>query len=65
VTIYVLLGREDGRNPVRYFIAKNCDLTDQVSSPPNWKENAFMMLKSVERYEGRWDLYKKQHRLAQ
>ena len=56
VTIYVLLGKEDGRKPVRYFIAKNHKLTAHVSKPPKWRDNAFMLLKSVEKYEGRWDI---------
>jgi hypothetical protein len=56
VTIYVLLGKEDGRKPVRYFIAANRELAAFVSRPPNWTSNAFMMLKSLEQYEGRWDI---------
>jgi hypothetical protein len=56
VTVYVLLGKEDCRKPVRYFIAKNRDLASFVSSPPNWKSNAFMFLKSLESHEGRWDI---------
>ncbi len=56
VTIYVLLGKEDGRNPVRYFVVRNRDVTKKVSKPPNWKENAFMMLKSITQYENRWDI---------
>jgi hypothetical protein len=56
ITIYVLLGKEDGRKPVRYFIAKNQELKVYVSKPPKWKDNAFMLLKSVEKYEDRWGL---------
>jgi hypothetical protein len=56
VTIYVLLGREDGQNPVRYFIARNRDLTEHVAKPAGWKANAFMALKAVEQYEGRWEI---------
>ena len=56
VTIYVLLGKEDGWKPVRYFIAKNHELAAHVSKPPNWKDNGFMQLKSVEKYEDRWDI---------
>jgi hypothetical protein len=55
-TIYVLLGREDARKPVRYFITKNRHIAAHVSSPPKWKLNAFMMLKSIEKYEDRWDI---------
>jgi hypothetical protein len=64
ITIYVLLGAEEAAKPVRYFIAKNCDLAKQVSIPPSWKESgkevatAFTMLKSVEAFEDRWDILK-------
>ncbi len=56
VTIYVLLGKEDGRKQVRYFIARNRDVARSVSCPPKWKLNGFMMLKSIEKYENRWDI---------
>jgi hypothetical protein len=56
VTIYVLLGKEDGKKQVRYFIARNRDLAAHVSKPPKWTANAFMMLKSVEQHENRWDI---------
>jgi hypothetical protein len=56
VTIYVLLGKEDGTKQVRYFIARNGDLVDHVSKPPKWIANAFMPLKSVEPHENRWDI---------
>jgi hypothetical protein len=56
VTIYVLLGREDGRNPVRYFIARNRDFAEHVAKPAGWRVNAFMALKAVEQYEDRWEI---------
>lgn len=56
LTVYVLLGKPDSKKPVRYFIARNRDLAREVSTPANWKSNAFMMLKSIAEYEGRWDL---------
>jgi hypothetical protein len=56
ITIYVLLGREDGRKPVRFFITKNRDLRTCVSKPSNWQANAFMPLKHVEPYEDHWDI---------
>jgi hypothetical protein len=40
-TVDVLLGREDGKKAVRYFIARNCDLAKCVHRPPNWKKNGF------------------------
>jgi hypothetical protein len=55
ITIYVLIGREDATARVRYFIARNRDLAGEVSTPANWKDNAFMMLKSLTSFEDRWD----------
>ena len=51
VTIYVRLG--EVAEPVRYFIAQNRDLAVYVVKRPN---TAFMRLKDVEQYKGRWDL---------
>ncbi|TIN24030.1 hypothetical protein [Mesorhizobium sp.] len=56
VTIYVLIGKEDSIKPVRYFIARNRDLAAHVHSPAGWRDHAFMPLKFVEAYEGRWDI---------
>jgi hypothetical protein len=56
ITIYVLLGKEAARSPVRYFIVRNADVAGQVSTPPNWDANAFMSLKTIAQFEGRWDL---------
>jgi hypothetical protein len=56
VTIYVLIGREDATARVRYFIARNGDLAGELSTPANWKDNAFMMLRSLISFEDRWDL---------
>jgi hypothetical protein len=55
VTIYVLLGPENGKNPVRYFIARNRDLAEHLAKPAGWSANAFMSLNAVEQYEGRWE----------
>lgn len=60
ITIYVWLGKEDAKAPVRYFIARNSDLATEVSVPANWEQppytNGFMMLKSVQQFENRWDI---------
>lgn len=58
ITIYVLLGREDGRKPVRYFITKNRDLAEYAQYPENWRLNGFMKLAVMEDYEGQWDAIK-------
>ena len=55
VTIYVLLGREDGKKPVRFFIARNRDLKRGLHRPSGWTSYAFMSMKSIEQYENRWD----------
>jgi len=57
VTIFVLLGDEAARNPVRYFITRNHEVADHVHSPPNWKKNGFMPLKAIKQYEDRWDIF--------
>jgi hypothetical protein len=56
VTVYVLIGKEDADQQVRYFIACNRDVAAEVSVPSTWKDNdsAFMMLKSLAPFEGRW-----------
>ena len=41
ITIYVWIGREDARKPVRYFITKNRDVSAKVHKPRKWKYNAF------------------------
>jgi hypothetical protein len=56
VTIYVLLGKEDGRKQVRYFITRNRELARHVSRQSGWTATAFMRLKSVEKYEDRWNI---------
>jgi hypothetical protein len=56
VTVYVLIGPENGEKPVRYFIAKNHAVAQYVHRPSKkWRKNAFMPMKAVEKYEGRWD----------
>jgi hypothetical protein len=59
VTIYVLLGREDARKPVCYFITKNGDLKVKLHRVRNWKQNAFMPLRAIEPFEDKWDILKK------
>ena len=55
VTIYVLLGKEDARAAVRYFVTKNRHLASKFHKPAGWKEQAFMPLKAVEKYEDNWN----------
>jgi hypothetical protein len=60
VTIYVLIGAEDAQKPVRYFIARNCDLAEHVHQPPGWRTNAFIGMKALAPYENHWETLLKQ-----
>ena len=55
VTIYVLVGPEHGKKPVRFFIAKNRDLAGSIHRPTGWKKHGFMNVKALEQHENRWD----------
>ncbi|HXA22591.1 MAG TPA: hypothetical protein VNW90_09840 [Acetobacteraceae bacterium] len=58
-TVYVHLGKLDGKSPVRLFIAKNRDVKIHIQSP-NWKKpgvkQGFMPRTAVmvEQYENKW-----------
>lgn len=54
-TVYVLLGPEKATNPVRFFLAKNRDLAENVHYPPNWADHGFVNLKAIDKYEDQWD----------
>jgi hypothetical protein len=58
VTVYVIIGNEDCKTPVRYFIARNRDVGKQVTLPKtgNWTKNGFMSLRAARDFENRWDL---------
>ena len=59
VTVYVLLGEEDSKKPVRFFIVKNRNLKKHVYHVSGWKHNGVMPMKPVRQYEDRWsDLLK-------
>jgi hypothetical protein len=55
VTIYVLLGPENGDRAPRFFIAKNRSLASHLHRPSGWKEHGFMPMKALEQYENRWE----------
>lgn len=55
VTVYVLIGPEDGKKPVRFFIAKNRELAERIHRPSGWKEHGFMPIKALVPYEDQWD----------
>lgn len=58
VTIYVVIGKEDSKKPIRYFIAQNRDLKCEVAMPATWGNkgaSAFMNLRSVLKFENNWD----------
>jgi len=56
VTIFVLLGDESARKPIRYFIARNHEIAAYVYCPPKWKKNGFMPFSAIKKYEDRWDI---------
>lgn len=58
VTVYVIIGKEDCRTPVRYFIVRNGDVADQVTVPKSdkWTANGFINLRAVKDFEDRWSL---------
>ncbi len=56
VTIYVLLGKESSKEPVRYFIVRNGAVADQIATPKGWASNSFMNLRSIVGHENRWDV---------
>lgn len=56
ITIYVLLGSEDAKKPVRFFITRNADLAAFVHRPEGWPVSAFMPLKAMLRFEDNWAL---------
>ena len=56
VTIYVLLGKENAKKPVRFFITRNRNLAGDVHTPASYRDHGFMSLKAVAAYEDRWDI---------
>jgi len=57
VTIYVQIGKEDCRHPVRYFITRNREVAAVVSQPPHWDgRTGFVKLADVQQFEDRWEL---------
>jgi hypothetical protein len=54
ITVYVLLGDEDAKKLVRYFIVKNRELVKDLHRPKTFRTAGFMSMKAVEKYEDRW-----------
>jgi hypothetical protein len=54
VTVFVLLGNEAARKPVRYFVVKNFEMAAHIHRPAKWEKSAFMPLKAIKDYEDRW-----------
>jgi len=55
VTVYVLVGSQECKKPVRFFIAKNSDVAKHILQPSGWTKNGFMPMKAVQPYENKWD----------
>jgi hypothetical protein len=56
VTIYVRLGKEGRAESVRYFVTPNREVAQCVDQRRWQKKLAFMNLKAVEPWEGRWEV---------
>jgi hypothetical protein len=58
MTVYVIIGKEDGKKPVRYFIARNGAMAKHVHVPSSgkWTKNGFIGLRAVMDFENRWEL---------
>jgi len=54
--VYVLLGSEKADKPVRFFIARNCDVAEHAHYPPDWPKNGFVKLNAIEKHEDKWSL---------
>ena len=58
ITIYVCIGREDARKPVRYFITRNRSVAGKFSKPRKCEDVGFMSLRGVKSHENNWDVLK-------
>lgn len=54
-TVYVLIGKEGGNRPVRFFVAPNRGVAEYVHRPSGWKTHGFVSMKTVEQYEDKWE----------
>jgi hypothetical protein len=56
-TIYVLIGKAEASDSVRYFIVRNRDVAGEIAVPATWTKNdsAFITLKSLRTFEDCWD----------
>jgi hypothetical protein len=55
VTVYVLLGAGT-KEPARFFVVKDSDLTREFREPPTWKAFVFIDAGSAEKYENNWEI---------
>ena len=54
VTVYVLLGTEECKNPIRFFITKNRDVKQYAERPKGWTDTGFVRLKNLLPFEDKW-----------
>lgn len=54
-TVYVLVGDEQAKKPVRYFIAKGDEISAHAKAPASWRNHTSINLKALEPFENRWD----------
>jgi hypothetical protein len=55
VTVYVLLGKEDARQQIRFFIAKNRAVQKHIHRPSGSKQHGLLSMKVLKEYEDKWD----------
>jgi hypothetical protein len=53
--IMICKGDMTAKSTVRYFVARNADLTGAFSVPAKWDANTFMPLRALEPHENCWD----------
>jgi hypothetical protein len=53
VTVYVLLGTEDCKKPVQFFITKNSDMKQYAGYPKGW-DTGFVRLKDLLPFQDKW-----------
>jgi len=54
LTIYVLVGDEHAKKPVRYFMAKGDQVAAFAKGPASWRNHTSINLKVLEPFENQW-----------
>jgi len=51
------IANEKAEKQMRYFIARNSEVAEQVHYPNGWNESGFKPFKAIEEYENRWKVF--------